>query len=186
MTATPIEFALSQEEANVAASRFAWRASLAEGLLARHLAPLAAFALVITFAAILGLTGLVGRRSAEIALLASAAAYMAYRLWSRRRFLKARRSADVWAESVRAAAPCRLSVDAQGLRLEATSLSRQWRWADGLEVEEVSGLVYVWPAQGDPLVWPLRVDGAGALAALARGRAGAGQRSSTAAVDDDD
>ena len=61
--------------------------------IARHLGPLAAFVLAVLFAAILGWTGLVSRRAAEIALIVSAASYMSYRLWTRRRFLTARRAA---------------------------------------------------------------------------------------------
>jgi hypothetical protein len=186
MTGPTLEFSLTQEETNVAASRFAWRFSLGQDLLARHLAPLAAFALAITFAALLGLTGLIGRRAAETALLLSAGAYMLYRLWTRRRFLTARRAALVWGETMRAAAPVRLSLDAQGLRLDASSQCWKWRWVDGLEVEEISGLVYVWPAEGEPLVWPTRAEGSEAFSDLVKARASATRRLPSAAPDDDD
>ena len=61
----PYRYALTEEEARVAAERSGLRAALAHGLLTRHVAPLAAFALIVAFAAILGLTGLVNRRAAE-------------------------------------------------------------------------------------------------------------------------
>jgi hypothetical protein len=151
-----LEYSLTQEEASVAASRAAWRASLQDGLLAQHIAPLVAFALALLFTAVLGWTGLIARRTAEIGLIAAAAAYMTYRLWSRRRFFSARRAANAWAETLRAAAPLRLALDEAGLSLEAAGIARQWRFADGLEIEEVAGLVYVWPKRGAPLIWPLR------------------------------
>ena len=185
----PVEFELTEQEAAVAGSRAAWRLSLADGLLARHLAPLAAFFLALTFAAILGLTGLVSRRADEIALIAAAAAYMIYRLWTRRRFLAARRLAGAWAQQIRAAAPARLALDEAGLRLTGAGLDRAWTFAEGLEVESVSGLVYVWPRAGLPLVWPTRAHAdaqeAEAFLALIRQRTGA-KPPPAAAPDDDD
>jgi hypothetical protein len=178
-----LEFELTEEEAQVAGSRAAWRASLAGGLLAQHLAPLAAFVLAVTFAAILGWTGLISRRAAEIALIACAAAYMVYRLWTRRRFLTARRAALAWAETQRD--PARLECDEAGFHRDGQA----WLFADGLEVETVAGLVYVWPRQGWPLVWPSRAHGgdgeAAAFLAHARSRAG-GRAPAASVVDDDD
>ena len=186
---TPIVFELTEEEAAVAGSRAAWRMSLADGLLARHLAPLAAFLLALLFAAILGLTGLITRRAAEIALIAAAAIYMIHRLWTRRRFLAARRAASAWADELRRAGPARLTLDEAGFRLTGAGLDRAWAFADGLEVEQVSGLVYVWPRAGLPLVWPSRAHAdepeADAFLALARQRTGA-KAAPAAALDDDD
>src|SRR5579863_4518684 len=105
----PVVFELTETEAAVASARLAWRTALGHGLLARHLAPLAAFVLAILFSAILGWTGLVSRRAAEIALIASAAVYMIYRLWTRRRFLAARRAASAWADALRRAGPAKLT-----------------------------------------------------------------------------
>lgn len=184
---TPVVFELTEEEAAVAGARVAWRLSLADGLIARHLAPLAAFALTMLFAAILGWTGLVSRRAAEIVLIASAAAYMTYRLWTRRRFLTARGKALAWAGALRRAGPARLTLDETGFRLEAAGLNGVWAFADGLEVEAVAGLVYVWPRAGMPLVWPSRAHSEAAEAeaylAFARRRAIAAPQ---AAPDDDD
>jgi hypothetical protein len=180
---TPLAFELTEQEAQVAGSRAAWRASLAGGLLAQHLAPLAAFMLAVLFAAILGWTGLISRRAAEIALIAFAAAYMIYRLWTRRRFLGLRRAALAWAETQRA--PAQLTLDETGFHRDGQA----WLFAEGLEVEAVSGLVYVWPRQGWPLVWPSRAhDGESEAAAfLAYARSRAGQRAAApSAVDDDD
>jgi hypothetical protein len=154
-----LEYSLTQEEASVAASRAAWRASLQGGLLAQHVAPLVTFALALLFTAVLGWTGLIARRTAEIGLIVAAAAYMSYRLWSRRRFFAERRAANVWVERLRAAAPLRLTLDEATLSLEAGRMAHQWRFADGLEIEEVAGLVYVWPKRGAPLIWPIRAHG---------------------------
>jgi len=151
-----LEYSLTQEEASVAGSRAAWRASLQDGLLAQHIAPLVAFALALLFTAVLGWTGLISRRTAEIGLIVAAAAYMCYRLWSRRRFFAARRAANAWVEGLRAAAPLRLAFNETGLSLDAAGSARQWRFADGLEIEEVAGLIYVWPKRGAPLIWPIR------------------------------
>jgi hypothetical protein len=182
---TAFEYELTEEEAKVAGARAAWRASLAGGLLAQHLAPLAAFMLAVAFSAILGWTGLVSRRAAEIALIASAAAYMIYRLWTRRRFLTARRAALAWAATQRA--PARMRLDEQGFHLEPSA--REWLFDEGLEIEKVADLVYVWPRRGWPLVWPTRAHGgdseAEAFLALARRRAGV-RSPAPGVVDDDD
>jgi hypothetical protein len=183
----PLVFELTDEEAAVASARLAWRTSLAGGLLARHLGPLAAFMLSVLFCAILGWTGLVSRRAAEIGLIVSAGAYMTYRLWTRRRFFAARRAAVAWAETLRRAGPATLTADDSGFRLIASGLDRAWLFADGLDIETVAGLVYVWPKTGAPLVWPERAhadaEQAEAALALARGRSSVAR---PAYVDDDD
>jgi hypothetical protein len=183
----PIVFELTEEEATVASARAAWRLSLEGGLLARHLAPLAAFLLSVLFAAILGWTGLVSRRAAEIALIVCAAAYMSYRLWTRRRFLAARREAGAWAQALRRAGPARLTLDETGFRLEAAGLDRTLAFAEGLTVEAVSGLVYVWPRAGLPLVWPARAhaDAAEAEAFLTFARRRAAAPAAPAPDDED-
>jgi hypothetical protein len=184
---TRLDFELTEQEADIAASRAAWRASLSGGLLAQHLAPLAAFMLAVLFAAILGWSGLVSRRAAEMALVGAAALYMAYRLWTRRRFLGARRAALAWAATRRGAA--RLTLDETGFRLAAPGREEAWVFADGLEVEAVAGLVYVWPRRGWPLVWPSRAHGgeseAAAFLAYARSRTGARAPAPGVADDDD-
>ena len=57
----PYAFTLSPAEADAAAAQFGLRAALRGGLVASHLAPLAAFVLIMTFASILALTNFVGR-----------------------------------------------------------------------------------------------------------------------------
>lgn len=158
-------------------------------MLARHLGPLAAFVLALLFCAILGLTGLVSRRAAEIGLIGSAAAYMIYRLWTRRRFFDARRAASAWADALRRAGPATLTTDETGFRLTAYGFDRAWRFAEGLDIETVAGLVYVWPKAGAPLVWPARAHAdaqqAEAVLAFARSRAALAP-AQPAYVDDDE
>ncbi len=182
-----IEYTLTLEEAEVAAARAAWRASLRDGLLTRHLAPLAAFMLIVLFAAILGWTGLIPRRSAEFALLLAVAAYMIYRLWTRRRFYHAQRAAAGWARAFHAD-PSRLALDEDGFSLDGAAQSRRWRFEDGLEIEQVAGLVYVWPKRGEPLVWPLRAhaDAVEAEQFLGVARARASSPRPAPLIDDDD
>lgn len=152
----PLEFELTVEEARIAAARAAWRGALADGLLARHLAPLTAFALWTMFAAILGFSGLISRHSAEIGLILGACAYMIYRLWTRRRFFGARRAATKWAEKVRAAGPVQITLGEAGFELSGAVSLAHWNFADGLELETVGEMIYVWPRIGDPAFWPAR------------------------------
>ena len=113
----PYVFTLTAEEARIAAARAGLRRALDGGLTAAHLAPLAAFVLAILFIAILALTGLIGRRPAEAALIVSAAAFLAQRLVTRLRFFVCRRLAEAEIESLRVAGPLVLNVEADGLRI---------------------------------------------------------------------
>ena len=76
----PYACALAPAEAETAAARLGLRVALRGGLLASHLAPLAAFTLVMLFATILALTGFISRRAGEATLLLAAAAFMIQRL----------------------------------------------------------------------------------------------------------
>ena len=66
-------FAPTKEDAAVAAARAGLRSALRGRLSLHHAAPLAAFALILTFLAILAFTGLIGRRLAEVLLILAAA-----------------------------------------------------------------------------------------------------------------
>jgi len=153
----PYAFSLTADEARVAAARAGLKRALAGGLTADHFAPLAAFVLAILFIAVLALTGLLGRRPAEAALLVCAAAFLLQRLATRRRFFVSRRVAEAEIERLRAAAPLVLSVEADGLRLDGGPEPTRWRFADCLEAEDAGGLVYLWPRKGPPAIAPTRV-----------------------------
>ena len=153
----PYVFELTEDEARIAAARSGLRRALAGRLTSAHFAPLAAFVLAIAFTAILALTGLVGRRRGEIALLLAAGAFMVQRLTTRRRFLAARRSSRAEIEALRGAGRLVLSVDEAGLVLEGAPPPARWDFADCLEVEDAGGLIYLWPRSGPPAIVPTRV-----------------------------
>jgi hypothetical protein len=160
----PYAFALTPEEAEAAASRFGLRSALAGGLTARHHAPLAAFVLVMLFASILALTGLVSRRAGEIAILIAAMAFMVQRLGSHWRF----RTARVRAKAALALAlePHVVSVDPEGALVEAGPARQRLSYAEMVEVEDAGGLVYFWPRVGAPVVLPTRALAEGEAAQL--------------------
>ncbi len=76
----PYAFTLAPAEAEAAAARLGLRQALNGGLLASHVAPLTAFVLIMAFASVLALTGLVSRRAGEITLMLAALAFMIQRL----------------------------------------------------------------------------------------------------------
>ena len=76
----PYAFTLEPAEAEAAAARVGLRTALKGGLLTSHIAPLTAFALVMAFATVLALTGLISRRAGEATIILAAAAFMIQRL----------------------------------------------------------------------------------------------------------
>ncbi len=176
---SPIRFALTEDEARIAASRVALRLALADGLMRRHAAPLAAFVVTLAFVAILGFTGLMSQRAAEIVILLSAAAFMIHRLMSRRLFWRARREAKAWADAVAAEGEIVARLDEDGLALAAPTLARSWKFRDALEYDDAGGMVYLWPKSGAPAFWPARAFAEGqaeSWRAFARARLGAAPR----------
>jgi hypothetical protein len=169
----PLAFELTMDEARIAASRAGLRRALEGGLTKRHLAPLAAFTLAILFTAILAFTGLVERRHGEIALLLATAAFMTHRLWTRRRFVAARRESARVIEAFRAAGAVVVAIDETGVTLSAPEASARWRFPD-VEAEDAGGMVYLWPREGLPAVLPTRAfaspEAASAFVAFARSR----------------
>src|SRR6516164_2591471 len=84
-----VPFTLGPREAEVAAERLGLRTALKGRLIARHAAPLAAFTLTLSFASILALCGLIGRRAGEATILLAAAAFMVQRAIARWRIRRA-------------------------------------------------------------------------------------------------
>ena len=152
----PFAFELTPDEAHVAASLAALRRALAGGLSKRQLAPLAAFGLVMAFASILALTGLVSRRHGEIALLLAATAFMLHRLSSRRRFLLARRESKASIDAIRSAGVVVVAVDKQGLTFHGAAAPARWNFVDCVEAEVAGGMIYLWPRAGAPAFLPTR------------------------------
>jgi len=149
----PYEFALTQEEARAAAARAGLRAAFAGGLLRRQIAPLALFALFVTFAAILTFSGLVSRRHGETALLLAAIAYMALRMATHWRLRRTRRSVLV---ALRPGEPVVATIGEAGLSLAGALTTPRWDFVKCLEAEAAGDLVYLWPRIGAPAVIPAR------------------------------
>jgi hypothetical protein len=170
----PYAFEFSEDEARVAAARFGLRRALEGHLASAHAAPLAAFVLAISFAAILALIGLVSRRGGEIALLLAIGAFLIQRLTTLRRFAAARRASLAEIEALRGAGRLVLSVDETGLDLNGASRPARWNFADCVEVEDAGGLVYLWPRAGAPAIAPTRVfadaEAAAAFVEFVKGR----------------
>ena len=148
-----LEFTFTPEEMRAAGERYGLRAALSNGLLGAHIAPLAAFALGMLFVVILAFTALIPKRAAEYALILGAAAYMVQRLFLRRRMFAARKRGLAWGGAL--GGPVRLSLE--GLAL------------NGAEID-ASELVFVWPREGVPVVWPARADPSGAFLAAVMAR----------------
>jgi hypothetical protein len=169
----PYVFVLSDDEAAAAAARFGLRSALAGGLTRGYLAPLAAFALGVFFAATLALTGLITRRHGEEALLIAAAAYMASRMLSHWRLHRARRESLTAIAAIRGAGPLTARVDPSGIEFAATVSPRRWDFARCVEAEDAGGMIYLWPKHGAPACIPTRIlagDEAQRLLAFLRAR----------------
>lgn len=158
----PYSFVLSPAEREAAAARYGWRGALRGSLIASHGAPLAAFVLILLFASILGLTGLISRRGSELTILFTAAAFMIQRFASHwlliRRARNFRRTAMA---SLDADGALTARVDAGGVSLVGGGRSRRLDYVDCQEAEEVAGLVYLWPRHGVPVVVPTGALGEG-------------------------
>jgi hypothetical protein len=169
----PYAFVMSNEEAAAAAARFGLRSALASGLTRAHAAPLAAFVLVMTFAATLALTGLVTRRHGEEAVLIAAAAFMANRMASHWRLRRTRRECQSAIEAIGTRGSLRARIDARGLEFAPTNPPQRWEFARCVEAEDSGGMIYLWPREGAPACIPTRIlagDEARRLLAFLRAR----------------
>ena len=132
----PYAFTLSPAEAEAAAARFGLRSALRGGLIASHLAPLAAFMLVMLFASILALTGFISRRAGEATVLLAAAAFMIQRLATHWRIRRTRASgrtaiASLAADGALTATDRRCGRDARERRAVAEARLRRLRGSRG-------------------------------------------------------
>jgi hypothetical protein len=152
----PYAITLSPAETGAAAARFGLRAALRGGLIASNVAPLAAFVLIVAFATILALTGLISGRAGRATLLLAAALFLSQRLvtyWRIRQACIRGRAAieatmgGLW--SVR--------IDESGMTLESGDRSRRLDFSDCEEAEDAGGLIFFWPRGGAPIVLPARV-----------------------------
>jgi hypothetical protein len=170
----PYAFTLAPAEAEAAAARAGLRRVLKGGLLARHTAPLTAFALIIAFASVLALTGLISRRAGEATLIVAAAAFMIQRLANHWRIRRARREGRAAIARLRSAAALTATFENDALSLDVDGRTQRLRYADCEEAEDAGGLIYLWPSEGVPVVIPIRTlsggGEAGRLVAQVRAR----------------
>jgi len=153
----PYAFTLAPAEAEAAAARAGLRLALRGGLLARHLAPLTAFALVIVFASVLALTGLISRRAGEAALILAAAAFMMQRLANHWRIRRARREGRLAIARLQSAGALTATFETDALSLDVDGRIERLCYADCEEAEDAGDLIYLWPSAGPPVVIPTRM-----------------------------
>lgn len=152
----PYLFTLTREEAGIVAARAGLRATLAGRMSRNHVAPLVAFVLLIVFIAILTLTGLLGRRLGEAALILAAIAFMASRMIAHWRLRGAQKTSLANAAALHEAGETRLEVVERALRFENALGSRLVAFADCQEAEEAGGMIYLWLRGGEPAFIPAR------------------------------
>jgi hypothetical protein len=170
----PYAFILAPAEAEAAAARAGLRRALKGGLLARHTAPLTTFALIMAFASVLALTGLISRRAGEATLIVAAAAFMIQRLANHWRIRRARREGRAAIARLQSAAALTATFENDALSLDVDGQTQRLCYADCEEAEDAGGLIYVWPSEGAPVVIPIRTlsgrGEAGRLVAQVRAR----------------
>jgi hypothetical protein len=152
----PYAYALSPAEAEAAAARAGLRTALKGGLLASHVAPLTAFALIMAFASVLALTGLISRRAGEATLILAAAAFMLQRLATHWRIRRARRKGHAAIARLQSAGALTATFDRETLSLDVDGRTLRLSYADCEAAEDAGGLIYVWPRHGAPIVVPTR------------------------------
>ena len=152
----PYAFTLAPAEAEAAAARAGLRTALKGGLLASHVAPLTAFALVMAFASVLALTGLISRRAGEATILLAAAAFMIQRLANHWRIRSARSEGRAAIGRLQSASAVTATFGDETLSFDVDGRTLNLRYADCEQAEDAGGLIYVWPRNGVPIVVPTR------------------------------
>jgi hypothetical protein len=152
----PYTFTLSPAEAEAAAARAGLRTALKGGLLTSHVAPLTAFALVMAFASVLALSGLISRRAGEATILLAAAAFMIQRLANHWRIRGARNEGRAAIGRLQSASAVTATFGDETLSFDVDGRTLNLRYADCEQAEDAGGLIYVWPRNGVPIVMPTR------------------------------
>jgi hypothetical protein len=153
----PYAFTLLPAEAEAAAARLGLRTALRGGLLTSHVAPLSAFVLIMAFATVLALTGLISRRSGEATILLAAAAFMIQRLASHWRISRARSDGKAAIGRLQSVSAVTATFGDEALSFDMDGRTTNLLYADCEQVEDAGGLIYVWPRNGSPIVAPTRV-----------------------------
>jgi hypothetical protein len=152
----PYAFTLAPAEAEAAAARLGLRNALNGGLLASHVAPLTAFVLIMAFASVLALTGLISRRVGEATLMLAALAFMIQRLITHWRIQSVRKNGRAVIAQLQSAGATMATFGDQSLSFEVDGRVTRLRYADCEQAEDAGGLIYVWPRNGAPIVVPTR------------------------------
>ena len=152
----PYVFALAPAEVEAAAERFGLRIALSGGLIVRHAAPLALFALTLLFASTLALTGLISRRAGEATIILAALAFMIQRAANRWRIRRARHWGREAITGLQAAGALTAAFEEDGLTLEGAGRVRRLSYTNCERAENAGGLIYVWPREGAPIIVPTR------------------------------
>ena len=152
----PYAFTLAPAEAEAVAARAGLRTALKGGLLTSHVAPLTAFALVMAFATVLALTGLVSRRAGEATIILAAAAFMIQRLASHWRIRRARGDGQAAIGRLQSAGALKATFGDEALSFDMDGRTLNLRYADCEQAEDAGGLIYIWPRNGAPIVVPTR------------------------------
>jgi hypothetical protein len=176
----PYAFALAPAEIEAAAERFGLRIALRGGLIVRHAAPLAIFALTLLFASTLALTGFISRRAGEATIILAALAFMIQRAANRWRIRRARLWGREAMASLQPEGGLTAAFEEDSVTLEGAGRKLRLNYADCEDAENAGGLIYVWRRKGVPVVVPTRVlggaDEAGRLVAEVAGRIGRTRR----------
>ena len=150
----PYAFTLAPAEAEAAAARLGLRTALKGGLLSSHVAPLTAFVLVMAFASVLALTGLIRRRTGEATIILAAAAFMIQRLANHWRISRARSEGQAAIGRLRSATALKATFGDEALSFDMDGRTTNLLYADCEQAEDAGGLIYVWPQNGAPIVAP--------------------------------
>jgi hypothetical protein len=157
----PYTFTLSPAETAAVAARSSLRAATRDALITSRFA-LAAFVLVLLFAPIMAKTGLISRRAGEATILLAAAAYIIQRLATHWRMIRRTRNlGPAPIVSLEADGALAARIDDGGVTLDGGGRSRRLEYVECEEVEDASGLIYLWPRDGAPIVLPARTLGDG-------------------------
>jgi hypothetical protein len=152
----PYAFKFEPAEADAAAARAGLRRALKGGLLTSHIAPLTAFTLVMAFASVLALTGVISRRAGEETIILAAAAFMIQRLVTHWRIHSARSEGRAATGRLQSAGAVTATFGDETLSFDVDGRTLNLRYADCEQAEDAGGLIYVWPRNGAPIVVPTR------------------------------
>lgn len=147
-------FTLSEDETRKIAARRAFRAAMGGLAPGRRNAPLAVFVALLAVAAGLGLSGLVSRRVAEIAILSLVIAYALARSAANVGVRRAYRAARAQGEALGRSGELRFEADENGVSLFAAAPIDALPFQQCVEADEADGILYFWGEGGRAIIAP--------------------------------